>query len=137
MIANFHGLRISLPEMRRRFPLSLKGAKLDDLIRVAQRLGFSARPVRLDMEHMGQLRLPCILHWDFNHFVVLSKIKGQRATVLDPARGERSVTLAEASAHFTGVALELAPTKEFQIRKAPPSITVRELIGPISGLSGA
>ena len=134
MVADAHGLKIGLPELRRRFSLSLKGARLDHLIRIAQQLGFSTRPLRLDMEDLGKLKLPCILHWDLNHFVVLAKVGKDKVTVLDPAFGERRMPLSEVSDHFTGVALELAPTAEFKPQKAVPSVSARQLTGPIRGL---
>ena len=134
MVADAHGLRVGLPELRRRFSLSLKGARLDHLIRIAQQLGFSTRPLRLDMEDLGKLKLPCILHWDLNHFVVLAKVGKDKVTVLDPAFGERRMPLSEVSDHFTGVALELAPTAEFKPQKAAPSVSARQLTGPIRGL---
>lgn len=134
MVADAYGLGIGLPEMRRRFPLSLKGAKLSQLIHVAQQLGFSTRPLRVDMEYLGQLKLPCVLHWDLNHFVVLAKVGKSRVTILDPAIGERRLLLSEVSDHFTGVALELAPTAEFKSQKAAPAVTARQLTGPVHGL---
>lgn len=134
MVADAYGMRVGLPEMRRRFPLSLKGAKLNHLIHIAQQLGFSTRPLRLDMEHLGQLKLPCVLHWDLNHFVVLAKVGKSKVTILDPAIGERRLSLSEVSDHFTGVALELVPTAEFKLQKAAPSVTARQLTGPVHGL---
>ena len=134
MIASAHGLHIGLPELRRRFPLSLKGAKLAHLIRIAQQLGFSTRALRLDMEDLGKLALPCVLHWDLNHFVVLARVGKGKVTILDPAIGERRLSLREVSEHFTGVALELAPTAEFKSRKAAESISVRQLTGHVVGL---
>ena len=71
MIACFHGHRIDLAGMRRRFTVSLKGATLAYLMQVAGRLHLAPRPLRLELEELGQLRAPCILHWDLNHFVVL------------------------------------------------------------------
>ena len=134
MIANAHGLRIDLAELRRNFSVSLKGAKLGQLIQVAQQLGFSARPLRLDMEHLGQLKLPCILHWDLNHFVVLMKADKAKLTILDPASGKRKLSIDEASKHFTGVALELTPAAQFKLQQAVPAVTPKQLTGPISGL---
>lgn len=134
MVAGAHGLQVGLPELRRRFSLSLKGARLDHLIRIAQQLGFSARPLRLDLEDLGKLRLPCILHWDFNHFVVLAKVGQDKVTLLDPAFGERRMPLSDLSDHFTGVALELAPTAELTTENAAPSVSARQLTGPIRGL---
>lgn len=134
MVADAHGLRVGLPELRRRFPMSLKGARLDHLIRIAQQLGFSTRPLRLDLEDLGRLRLPCILHWNLNHFVVLAQVDRSKAMILDPALGERRMALAEVSDHFTGVALELAPAAEFKPQQAAPSVSARQLTGPIRGL---
>lgn len=134
MVAEAHGMRIGLAEMRRQFPLSLKGAKLNQLIHIAQRLGFSTRPLRLDMEGLDKLKLPCILHWDLNHFVVLAKVSKSKVTILDPTMGERKLPLAEVSDHFTGVALELTPTAEFKPQKAAPTATARQLTGPVRGL---
>ncbi|WP_024869707.1 peptidase domain-containing ABC transporter [Pseudoxanthomonas suwonensis] len=137
MVASAHGLHLGIAELRRRFPLSLKGARLDQLMRMAQALGFSTRPLRLDMDDLSRLRLPCILHWDLNHFVVLSRVDRKTATILDPAFGERRMRLGEVSDHFTGIALELAPAAGFQPQKPKPAITARQLTGPVRGLWGA
>ncbi|PJK11592.1 ABC transporter [Lysobacteraceae bacterium NML95-0200] len=134
MVASAHGLEVSLPELRQRFPLSLKGAKLNQLIHIAQALGFKTRALRLDMDDLDKLALPCVLHWDLNHFVVLQKVSGRKAVILDPAIGKRVLPLAEVSEHFTGVALELAPGEAFAPRKALPSISVRQLTGRVTGL---
>src|SRR5690606_35156261 len=82
----------------------------------------------------GKLKVPCILHWDLNHFVVLSRVGRSKMTVLDPAVGEKKLSLAEVSDHFTGVALELTPSHAFAPRKAAPAVTVRHLTGPVRGL---
>ncbi|WP_431792787.1 peptidase domain-containing ABC transporter [Xanthomonas oryzae pv. oryzae] len=137
MVASAHGMQLGLPELRRQFHLSLKGIRLNQLIEIAQTLGFSTRPLRLEMEHLGQVALPCILHWDLNHFVVLAKVGKSKATILDPVIGERRLSLGEVSQHFTGVALELTPTAEFKQHKAAPSISARQLTGPIRGLWSA
>jgi ATP-binding cassette subfamily B protein RaxB len=134
MVGDAHGLRMDLSEMRRRFSVSLKGATLATLIRHAQALNLSARPLRLDLRELPQLRLPCVLHWNLSHFVVLKSVKGQWVTVLDPAVGERRLPMSEVSSAFTGVALELTPTAAFKPADERKRIQLRELIGPISGL---
>ncbi len=134
MVASAHGLNTSLAELRRRFPLSLKGAKLSHIISIAQQLGFQTRPLRLDLDDLSKLKLPCILHWDLNHFVVLDKVGRFNVTILDPAFGKRVLSLAELSDHFTGVALELTPSAEFKPHKAMPSVSARQLTGRIRGL---
>ena len=84
MVAGHYGLHMDLPQMRRRFPLSLKGLRLNQLIEHAQQLGLNARALRLEMQDLGQLKLPCILHWDLNHFVVLARVGRKKAVLLDP-----------------------------------------------------
>src|SRR5205814_10690101 len=74
MVASYHGWRTDLNTLRRRYPISLKGAKLRDLMLLATQLKFACRPLRVELEQLGQLYLPAILHWDMNHFVVLKSI---------------------------------------------------------------
>lgn len=137
MVADSHGKSIGLPEIRRRFTLSLKGAKLGHLVHIAQQLGFRTRPLRLEMGDIGKLTLPCILHWDMNHFVVLAKVGKASVSVFDPAVGERRLGLDDVSKHFTGVALELTPTADFTPQKAAPPVSAIRLTGSVRGLSRA
>ncbi|MFN4115096.1 MAG: peptidase domain-containing ABC transporter [Inhella sp.] len=134
VVATAHGQSIDLSDLRRRFPTSLKGANLRQLIGHAAALGFSTRPLRLDIEELGQLATPCILHWDLNHFVVLKKVTRKGAVILDPAVGERHLTTAEMSRYFTGVALELTPNADFQPLKAAPRLSLGQLTGKVQGL---
>lgn len=134
MIAQHHGHQVSLRTLRERFPASQKGARLGDLIAVAGRLGLGARALRLEIDDLPQLATPCVLHWDLTHFVVLLEARGGKVRIADPACGERQVTLAEASRKFTGVALELTPEVNFEKREPEPSVSVRQLTGPVTGL---
>jgi ATP-binding cassette subfamily B protein RaxB len=113
MVASYHGHRIDLNTLRRRYPVSLNGVTLRALIQIAGQLHLLGRPLRLELEHLRQLRLPAILHWDMSHFVVLKGVSRSGITIHDPAAGEKSLSHAEASKHFTGVALELSPTEGF------------------------
>lgn len=134
MIASFHGHRIDLAGLRRRFTVSLKGATLAYLIQAAGRLHLAPRPLRLELEELAQLRAPCILHWDQNHFVVLNKLDSRGAVIHDPAFGVRRMSMAEVSKHFTGIALELSPTSDFQPADDRRRIRMRDLMGPVVGL---
>ena len=134
MVANAHGLHIDLADLRRRFPVSLKGATLQQLIAHAGSLNFSSRPLRLELNELAQLQLPCILHWDLNHFVVLKKAGRRSITILDPAVGERRVLLAEVSHHFTGVALEISPNADFQPADQRQRVKLSALTGTVLGL---
>ena len=110
MIGRHYGHRINLPGLRQRYGTSIRGATLQDLMAVASDLELAPRALRLDIEELDKLRLPAVLHWDLNHFVVLEKVGPRSVTILDPARGRRVIALARVSDHFTGVALELTPT---------------------------
>ncbi|MBN6111955.1 peptidase domain-containing ABC transporter [Xanthomonas bonasiae] len=134
MVASHHGNNIGLRELRRRHPLSLKGATLAQIMEIGAKLGFRCRPLRLDLEHLSQLQLPCIAHWDLNHFVVISKVHHNGVTILDPAFGKRKLSFGEVSRHFTGIALEFHPTSEFRAIPRPPSISLAQLTGRVDGL---
>ena len=133
MIANAHGQHWHLMDLRHKFPQSLKGANLKQLMDHSLVLGFNARPVRLDLEELHQLRTPCILHWDLNHFVVLQKISGNKITLLDPALGIRVISRTEVSQHFTGIALELTPQADFKTTPAPKAFPLSMLTGKLQG----
>lgn len=134
MVADYHGYRTDLASLRLRFPISRKGATLESLIRIARALKLDSRPVKLDMHNLPQLRLPCVIHWDMDHFVVLVSVSARRAVVHDPAIGMRSFTMDEFSKHFTGVALELSPATDFAPANQQLRFTLRGLMGHITGL---
>ena len=134
MVAGAHGLATDLPTLRQRFSLSLKGVTLADLVRMADALQFNSRALRAELDELDQLQLPCILHWDLNHFVVLVSLKRGEAVIHDPARGLRRLKSDELSRHFTGVALELQPAPGFVPATERQRVTLRQLLGPVSGL---
>ena len=134
MVAAHHGLQSDLPTMRRRFSVSLKGMTLADMVRVAGQLQLNARALRVEMTHLPELAMPCVLHWDLNHFVVLTEVRRGVAVIHDPARGARRVPLAEVSKHFTGVVLELTPQANFKPHTERQSVTLRQLLGRVTGL---
>lgn len=134
MICAGHGRRVELSDLRRRFANSLKGATMQQMVGQAARLGFNSRPLRLELSELQQLSTPCILHWNLNHFVVLKKAGKRHIVILDPAVGERRLTPAEASRHFTGVALELTPNAEFEAQRESPRLKLSQLTGKVRGL---
>jgi ATP-binding cassette, subfamily B, bacterial CvaB/MchF/RaxB len=137
MVAGYHGLQTDLIALRRRFELSLKGATLKQVMHVAEALGFSTRPLRGEIEHLGQMALPTILHWDMTHFVVLTKVSsglgGKRYKIHDPARGARTLNHDEISRHFTGVALELVKSEKFQPKTERTKLRITQLWSKMSG----
>ncbi|MFZ6767868.1 peptidase domain-containing ABC transporter [Undibacterium sp. Di26W] len=142
MVASHFGYHTDLADLRRQFSISLKGATLAQLMRHASAMHLSSRPLRLELDELDQLAVPCILHWNLNHFVVLKAVRkdwrGKHTLILlDPAVGERRVSVEEASKHFTGVALELAPSPAFQPKEEKKQVALRELTGHIVGLRPA
>jgi ATP-binding cassette subfamily B protein RaxB len=136
MVAAYHGQHHSLAALRRRFASSLKGMTLTQLLSVAHGLGLNGNPVRLELEELEQLSVPCILHWDLNHFVVLRKANRRGAIIHDPAVGERRLGNDELGKHVTGIAIELFLCPTFEKKAPEPEIPLRSLTGPVTGLKG-
>lgn len=134
MIANYYGHEVDLAGLRGRFSTSLKGASLARVVEMSTKLDLVARPLKLDLHEMGQLKTPCLLHWDLNHFVVLKRAHARGIEIHDPARGARKLSLKEASDHFTGVALELTPATNFEPVQARQRVSMRALTGSVRGL---
>lgn len=133
MVAGYYGHRATLSELRRRFAISLKGTTLESMIAIADGLGFTTRPVRLDLTELGDLRRPCILHFDLSHYVVLSRVTRRWAEIFDPARGVRRLSHPELSRHFTGVALEFTPAAAFEKREIVERVRLTDLWSRVSG----
>jgi ATP-binding cassette subfamily B protein RaxB len=136
MVASYHGHRTDLAAMRMRLAPSMKGVTLQHIASIAQSMNLSPRGVQAPLDVLSKLRLPAILHWDMNHFVVLTRADGRRITVLDPARGKRVLPLAEASRHYTGVAMELTPAEGFVRQDEREHITAWQLLAAAGGMGG-
>jgi ATP-binding cassette subfamily B protein RaxB len=134
MVAGYHRYHTALNSLRRRFPVSLKGATLAGLIQVAGQLELGTRALKLDLDDMRKLKLPCILHWNFNHFVVLKEVGVKTVTIHDPGHGVRALSWNEVSASFTGVALEVWPSASFRPQKQRQRLPLRTLMGRVTGL---
>ena len=137
MIAGRYGHRFDIMALRQRFSVSIRGMTLRDLVQIASQLSLATRAIRAEPNHLRQMRLPCILHWDHSHFVVLSRVGPRRATILDPAVGRRSVTLSELDQHFTGVVLEAWPACAFEPRVERLRVHIWELLRRADGFASA
>ncbi|MEL7283516.1 MAG: cysteine peptidase family C39 domain-containing protein, partial [Pseudomonadota bacterium] len=114
MVAQHYGYISDMSALRRRFPITLKGVSALNLLSIGAEIGLTGRGVKCELEQLTALKLPVILHWDLNHFVVLSSFRGDKYEILDPAKGRMTMTLDAISQHFTGVALELEPSPHFE-----------------------
>lgn len=136
MVARHYGHRINLAGLRQKYPPSVRGSTLQDLMAIASDLELAPRPVRLELDELDQLQKPAILHWDMNHFVVLEKVSGNMVTIVDPAIGRRRLSIAKISKRFTGVALELTPTAAFKPIEAKVTTKLSDLWSKFSNFRG-
>jgi ATP-binding cassette subfamily B protein RaxB len=134
MVANYHGLEIDLGTMRRRYAPSLRGAALKTLIGLADRIGLTPRAVKLPLEELGSLHVPAVLHWDMNHYVVLERVKGGKALIHNPDGRSIWMPMADVSTHFTGVALELRPSNDFQPARQRERLRLSQLWQRMTGM---
>ena len=137
MIAGHYGYQTNLGTLRQKYPQSLKGANLQQLINVSDALKLNSRALKLDIDDLPKLKLPCIIHWDMNHFVVLNKVSKSKVEIFDPAIGKRNVSMKDVLNHFTGVALELLPSKAFKKEDSRITIKLSQFYNTISGIKPA
>ncbi len=134
MIVSSSGQETSLSQLRRRFTVSSRGMTLRSMISIADALGLTARPIRLELEEIADLNTPSILHWGLNHFVVLEKVKGQKLLIHDPARGRLWIEHGVADRYFTGVAIEFTATPSFLKVKRADTVHLKDLFPRVRGV---
>ncbi|EBT7485581.1 peptidase domain-containing ABC transporter [Salmonella enterica] len=137
MVFGHYGKSIDLFSLRQQFNIFSRGATLYSIRTIAVQMGMTARALSLDLNELNVLRRPCILHWNFNHFVVLVSVKRNGFVLHDPARGRIIVSKAEASKCFTGIALELWPGSTFRRERVKKRLNLVTLINSIHGIKGA
>ena len=129
MIAAYYGKWVPLEQVRADCGVSRDGSKASNVVRAARAYGFEASGFRMQPEALrSQGVFPCIVHWNFSHFVVCRGFKGGKVHLNDPARGEVTVTEEEFDAAFTGVMLRFVPGPDFQPSGKPRSVW--EFVGP-------
>ncbi|MDR0310743.1 MAG: peptidase domain-containing ABC transporter [Acidobacteriota bacterium] len=134
MASGYFGHKIDIITLRNRHSVSQHGVTLKDVIRIAERMNLASRAVRLELEELGKLKCPAILHWSMNHFVVLKKVSSGKLVIHDPAVGIRTVSLKDAGENFTGIALELTPTSDFKEKDEEKKLGISQLWTRATGL---
>ena len=134
MISGYFGHKIDIITLRNRYSVSQHGVTLKDVIRIAEKMNLTSRAVKLELEEIGKLKCPAILHWSMNHFVVLKKVSSGRLTIHDPAAGIRTISLKNAGKDFTGIALELTPAGDFRKKNEERKLRISQLWMSATGL---
>ena len=128
MIANYLGVGADLVELRKQHSLSLCGATLKGITEICGRLRLSTRAVTCAVPELRKLRTPCLLHWRFNHFVVLRSANRSHVVIHDPARGIVREKYSQVAEAFTGVALEVSRAPGFRKTRPPPKLRLSGLL---------
>jgi len=129
MVAAHYGKHTSMHELRSISGMSSRGATFADLLNMSKQLQLNSRPLRLEISELQHLRLPAILHWRMNHFVVLISHGRRRYVIHDPATGRRKVSPTEFDESFTGVALELTPQRGFRRQIGKSTLSFSDFAG--------
>lgn len=131
IVLSYYGRTVPLAQLRRECGVSRDGVTAYEMCRAARRYGLEARGLKVWMEKLHQLPCPLIIHWEFNHFVVVEGFDRRAVYINDPATGPRTVPLEEFNLGYTGVALVMQPGADFVKGGRRPPVW-RLLWGPLS-----
>lgn len=123
MILAYYKKWVPLEQVRTDCGVSRDGANAKNLLLAARSYGMIAKGYRYEPDDLKkQGKFPCIIHWEFNHFVVLCGFKGNKAILNDPARGNYSISMEAFDKSFTGVCIMLEPGENFVPDGRPKSV---------------
>ncbi|SNY92245.1 ABC-type bacteriocin/lantibiotic exporter, contains an N-terminal double-glycine peptidase domain [Cohaesibacter sp. ES.047] len=138
MMLSAHGREITLEEARERCGTSRDGVDAGSIARAATSYNMKVKAVRLEPETLDSVPLPAIMHWNFDHFVVIEAVKGTSAVILDPATGRRTVSAEELNRNMTGLILAMVPGEAFEPGGMPPKLIptlIEQAKGSFDGLA--
>ena len=122
MVMAYYDKWVPLEQVRLDCGVSRDGSSAKNILIAARSYGFEAQGYRCEVDSLRQeVALPCIIHWNFNHFVVLDGFRGRYAYINDPARGEVKVPMEEFDNAFTGICLQITPGPDFKPGGKPKS----------------
>lgn len=123
MILAYYGKWIPLEQVRADCGVSRDGSNAKNLLKAARSYGMTAKGYRYEPEQLKEKgKFPCIIHWNFNHFVVLCGFKGNKAVLNDPANGNYTVSMETFDNSFTGICLMFEPNEDFEPSGKPKSV---------------
>ena len=124
MILAYYKKFVPLEQLRIDCCVTKHGSTAKNLVDAAQIHGLKAWGVKIEAEELKKNgHFPCIIHWNFNHFVVLAGFKGKKAIIYDPAAGAYAVDASNFNSNFTGICLNFTPTKNFKPDGKPKTAT--------------
>ena len=135
MIFAYFGKNIPLEQMRIETGVSRDGCNAGNIMRAAKKYGFECRGFRKELDGLKELEPPCIIHWNFNHFVVFEGFKGKYAYINDPAMGRRRLTIEDLDDSFTGVVLTFRTTPSF-VKEKKKNTTLQFIGARLKGQYG-
>lgn len=113
MVLAYYGLWLPLEKLRLECGVNRDGSKASNIVKAARRFQCEAKGFRWSAERILEVEYPLIIHWEFNHFVVLEGFKNGKAYINDPAAGHRTIDWEDFRTSYTGIALQIRPNKEF------------------------
>ncbi|MEQ8315695.1 MAG: peptidase domain-containing ABC transporter [Gammaproteobacteria bacterium] len=137
MVAGFHGLVTDLNALRSKMGAAALGTSARQILELARRLKIRGRALKVELEDLPNLALPAILHWDLDHYVVLKRVSDRSIVIHDPAVGVRKYTREELAHHFTGIAVEFYPQKNFKPAKNEASLKLADLLSTVPLTAGS
>jgi ABC-type bacteriocin/lantibiotic exporter with double-glycine peptidase domain len=133
IILAHHGRWVPLEKLRVDCGVSRDGSNAANVMAAGKRYGLDSKSYKTELEGLSAIKLPCIVFWEFNHFLILESIGRDRVYLNDPAYGRRTVTHEEFDKSFSGVVLTFEPGPEFKPEGKRPSV-VRALKGRARGI---
>ncbi|HVU67156.1 MAG TPA: peptidase domain-containing ABC transporter [Ktedonobacteraceae bacterium] len=128
MILSYHGRQTSITELRAQSGLGRDGLSALSIVKIARNYNMRVRAISLQNSNFYNVPLPAIVHWEFNHFLVVERWSPRCVDVVDPAQGRRRLTPEEFDQNFTGVAITLEPGVHFDREAASPHLSLRDYI---------
>ena len=128
MVLTYHGRQTSITELRAQSGLGRDGLSALSIVKIARNYNMRVRAISLQNSDFRNVPLPAIVHWEFNHFLVVERWSPKSVDVVDPAQGRRHLSAKDFDQSFTGVAITLEPGVHFDREASSPKLSLRDYV---------